>query len=375
MRTGASCPNQGRKFRDIFRPAGVQRVVLRTLLCAAILMVVHRAAVAGDRAACVVSGKAVKLEEVSVKPAGSEPFTLNLHELPVMATVSARCGSPMTLHVGGALEFVGSRDGVWLQVARDIKTSDGMVTVTRGAEVIDACMRGDRVVVTAIMRSDDVLEGEHKRPDVYVRNVEVPCDALTLDAPELTEQEQDEVIAALPDASKHTYWETRHGSKLTLYKDPKAKSASRVIENDACEGERCIEYLRQTERRGAWVHVEVDMAGVQLRGWVPTKLIKRSDDVGGASSWGNHGRGVFGGGFGGNGAIREGTVRRDTVVYAQPGTGAWGRFTAPTRVKVYVTPKDPWALLTDVPGLSGAAGTIPLDTITLDPAPPTRNKP
>ncbi len=347
----------------------------RTLPCAAILLIASRVAAADDKA-CVVSGKSVELQEVNVKPAGStEPFTFDVRDVPIAAHVPARCGDPMTLHIGGALEFFGSRDDVWLTVARDVTTSDGMVTLGRGAQVLDACMQGDRVFVTAIMSSDDVLEGEHKGPDQFISNVEVPCDALTLEQPVASDDDADsesESESEFPDTEKYTYWETRRGNKLKLYRKPQTKAAARAIENPVCEGENCIRYIREISILPGWVHVEVFGGGIGVRGWVPIKQLRRADGVtyGGIFCTGNHGSGFHGFGFGGSGSIREGIVRRDTVVYAEQGAGAWGRFTTATRVKVYVTPKESWASLISVPGLSGGwSGTIPVDTITFDPSP------
>jgi hypothetical protein len=346
--------------------------VLRILLAVAFVAIVASPALAGDTEACVVTGKSVKLEEVSVKPPGSDAFTLDIYELPVSAVVPARCDDPMRLHVGGAFEFGASRGGIWLWVTRDITTTDGMMTIGRGAAVIDACMRDGHVIATAVMAASDVLEGEDKRPDQYVRNVEIPCDALTLDT-SVFDDDPDSDTDSYDETA--LYWETRRGSKLALRKEPKTNAAARVIEDATCDGASCFSGLRQIGRRGAWVQVEVtSFYGVRMRGWTTTKQLKRADGLisGGFGCYGDHGSGMRGFGFVGNGAVREGTVRRDTVVYAEPASGAWGRFTTPTRVKVYVTPNEPWATLVSVPGLSdGAYGMIPLDTVTFDPPAPT----
>jgi hypothetical protein len=348
--------------------------VLRILLAVAFVAIVASPALAGDTEACVVTGKSVKLEEVSVKPPGSEAFTLDIYELPVSAVVPARCDDPMRLHVGGALEFAASRDGIWLWVTRDITTADGMMTIGRGAAVIDACIRDGHVIATVIMAASDVLEGEHKRPDQYVRNVEIACDALTLDSSVFDDDEDDADVDTDSYYETAVYWGTRRGSKLALRAEPKTNLAARVIEDATCEGESCFSGLREIGRRGAWVQVEVtSFYGVRVRGWTTTKQLKRTDDAsfGSFGCTGDHGHGMGGFGFGGSGAVREGTVRRDTVVYAEPASGAWGRFTTPTRVKVYVTPKERWATLVSVPGLSdGAYGVIPLDTVTFDPPAP-----
>lgn len=318
--------------------------------------------------ACIVNGTAVKLEEATVQPPGYEAFTVNLYELPVAAHLPTRCGDPLALHVGGPLELVAARENVWLHVTREVVTADGMVTVTKGAQVIDACIRNGRVFATAIMTADDVLQGENKRPDQVVRNVELPCDALSLDVPV-----DDTDDAALPEEDPaEYYWQTRRGNKVVLRKEPTLKAAARRVEVESCDGEACISGMRQLERRGSWVRLEAEHGGVRVGGWARTRDLKRTDEMfyGGLFCSGDHGRDTFGFGFSGSATIREGTVRKDTIVYAATAAGAWGRFVAPTRVKVLVRPNEPWATLTQVPGISGGwHGMVPLDTVTLDPLP------
>lgn len=320
--------------------------------------------------ACIVNGTAVKLEETSVKPPGHEAFTVNLYELAVSAELPPRCGDPLALHIGGPLAFTATRDNVWLWLRRDVVTADGMVTVAKGAQVVDACIRNGRVFATAIMTADDVLEGENKRPDQVVRNVELPCDALSLDR--VDADETDDSFADADEADH--YWHTRRGNKVVLRKEPKAKAAARTIEVGGCEGDACIGGMRELERRGSWVRVEAGHGGVAVRGWARARDLKSSDNMvyGGLFCSGDHHGDTFGFGFSGTATIREGTVRQNTIVYAGTADGAWGRFVAPTRVRVLVRPNEPWATLTSVPGISGGwHGMVPLDTVTLDPLPAT----
>ncbi len=342
----------------------------------------------GARAAradtCVVRGSKVTLEKITVHPPGADAFTATIREVPAAATLPAKHGAPLTLEIGGALEFTATRDDVWLRLDRDMSWADGTVIAKRGARVIDAYVKGDRVIASAIIYSSDVLEGEKKRPFQVVRGLDIPCDALTLD---LVEMKDDDMLeAAKPkdaatkpadDAIAHT-WELRNGrSRLTLRREPKAKSTGFVLEEPNCD-DGCI-HVVELERKGAWIRVETFGEGFTVRGWAPAAELKRMpDDMAFSRIYGCYGdhetdedNMVWSAG-----TKRDGTVRSGTIVYANDATGAWGRFASTTRVRVHVQPGSSWATLLGVQGVWHISGVVPLDTLTLDPLPaPTASKP
>lgn len=325
---------------------------------------------------CIVAGHAVTLDEVTVKPPGEEPFNLGLRSVPALAHIPARCGAPLELDVGGAIVFSASRDLVRLSITRAISTPDGLVTLERGASVIDACMRGDLVVASAILEEDDVLEGEHKPADQVIKNVDIPCDALSLDPIALDDKDY-----FMAPQTAHD-WELRRkdeAASLALYMQPNVNAAVRLYETPSCQG--CIGKLGEVKQTKNWVLVEVVGMGIQARGWVRRSLIKRLPDedyniYGGVGCYGDHGGGGWGESPPANSVEREGTVRIGSTVYAGDGTSPWGTFARDEHVKVRITQGSPWAELRSVPGLDGDPsgspwlhGNVRLDAVKLDPTP------
>jgi len=318
---------------------------------------------------CVVKGTSVTLEQVSIQPVGDTAIELGLAGVPVEARLPVKCGAPLDLRVGGSLAFRAKRDHVWLTVARDITSSDGLVSARKGAHVIDACVRGDRVIASAVTYSDDVLEGEAKPADEIVTPFDIPCDALVLDTIALPDAVLD------PGASENDhYWKLRgERSKIALHVAPSAASPTRILESPSCSG--CIQLLEVTVKKD-WVEVEVGGEGVTATGWVKRSAVERiPDDTRGGRGYmcsGNHG----GGGWGESPAIgsieRDAIVAAGTHVFTGPGTGLWGVFALDTRVKVRIHPGSPWAELRRVPGLDGDPpgspflnGQVPLDSVKL----------
>ena len=325
---------------------------------------------------CVVAGHAVTLESVTVKPPGQEPFNLGLRSVPTLAHIPSRCGAPLDLDVGGAIVFSASRDLVRLTITRDITTPDGLVTLKRGASVIDACMRGDHVVASAILQEDDVLEGEHKPADHQVKNVEIPCDALSLDAIAL---DDDDMFMATQ--TTH-HWEPRNKedvSSIALYVQPNVNASVRLYDAPSCSG--CIQKLGEVKHTKNWVLVEIAGMGVTARGWVRRNLLQRLPDsdydiYGGVGCYGDHGGGGWGESPAPNSVVRDGTVRIGTTVYAGDGTNPWGTFARDEHVRVRITQGSLWAELRSVPGLDGDPsgspwlhGNVRLDAVKLDPTP------
>lgn len=323
---------------------------------------------------CRVHGKDVKLEEVTVAPRGAPAFQLGLAGVPVTATLPARCGAPLDLEVGGAIELTARRDDVWMYLSRDV-TADGMVIAKAGSSVIDACVRNGRVFGTAVIYADDVIPGEKKRPSIAVRDVEIPCDALSLE-PVATEADASFSAAAFPgdaavddDAIVHN-WQLRSGRpRLALRRAPTSKQKVYWIDSASCDG--CL-YVSELERKGRWVHVETYGEGVTVRGWALASDLERlPDDLGIGRAYmcsGDHGGAAGGFGFAGSSVVRGATVKQGATIYAAPSRGPWGHFSAATHVKVRIEP-GLWATLEEAPGLTTAypSGSISLDEITLDP--------
>jgi hypothetical protein len=311
---------------------------------------------------CAVSGKSVTLHEVTVSPRGEDAFAIDLFRTPATALLPARCGDALTLQLTGSIEATAKRKGVWIKLARDVKSPDGMILGKRGARVIDACVSGAQVRAKAIIGSDDVLEGERKQPDSFVSGFEVPCDALTLD-----EVTFPDLNAEVGSDGTDRYWRLRgEAASVRVFADAMLGATSHVVEGPG--------HLREIKSKRGWVFAEIVGEGFAIRGWVPTAKLQRMPDdeamIYGAMCTGDHDHNDYNEIPAPNSVERTGIVRADTRVYANQGRGEWGRFTAATQIKVSIIKGESWARLLVVPGLSGApwlAGYVPLDTIKLDP--------
>lgn len=324
---------------------------------------------------CIVKGSSVTLEKVSVQPVGDTAIELGLVDVPVEARLPTRCGAPLDLQIRGSLAFRAKRDQVWLTIARDITSSDGLVSARKGAHVIDACVRGDRVIASAVTYSDDVLEGEAKPADEIVTPFDIPCDALVLDSIALP----DDAVLAMGSSVNDHYWELRgEASTISLYAAPRAGSSRRTLESPSCVG--CIQ-LRELTVKTDWVEVETSGEGVTATGWVRRSAVKRiPDDTLAGHGYmcsGNHGAGGWGESPVIGSIEREAIVAAGTHVFTGYGTGRWGTFVVDTKVKVRIHPGTPWAELRQVPGLDGDPsgspflhGEVPLDSVKLVTAKP-----
>src|SRR4051794_34873797 len=97
-----------------------QRWRLRRVTRALLMLVLLASPRAFAGSDCVVRGSSVTLQEVTVQPPRDDAFQLSIRELPVTATLPARCGAPLALDVAGDLVFKASRDHVWLSLTRDV---------------------------------------------------------------------------------------------------------------------------------------------------------------------------------------------------------------------------------------------------------------
>jgi len=176
-----------------------------------------------------------------------------------------------------------------------------------GAEVVSARAEGRAVIASVVMWSDDVLDGENKDPEEIVRDVRIPCDALTLGgAGDEDEKEESEVFGdgdAGDEAHDAVWWWTRGARrKVQLRAWPRAHAPAVTI-STAYEGEQLFFFRQVGERRG-WLRVTRGGAGARVTGWIRRGALERRDEmVVGRSTMctGRHGPGMGGrGGFGGH---------------------------------------------------------------------------
>lgn len=324
---------------------------------------------------CVVRGTHVTLQEGTVRPKGEAAFQLGIDDVAAAATLPTRCGAPTLLEVTGPVAFTIERENVWMNLSRDVTTADGIVTLKHGASVIDACVVGDRVLAKVATYSNDILPGENKRPDSFIRNVEIPCDALTLDH---VDNDADDFLMPMSADATDNGFELRNPNRtsVTLRAQPNVKARGVTYEEPNCSG-GCIQ-LHEIRGQKSWVLVETGGEGALARGWVHRSELKAVPDMAWMSSYGcfgdHRGGELFEGSFGPQNYVeREGTVRAGTKIYADGGTGEWGRFTTATHVKVRIENGSSWAELRVVPGIDGSYvglnGVVLVTSLKLDPAP------
>lgn len=321
---------------------------------------------------CIIAAHALSLLDVTVHPVGDQPFQTHIHELRTAAELPAKCGDPISLTFTGDLEFAGTRTQVWMSVARDFTTRDGLVTLRKGSKIIDACERDGRVFASAVLYADDVLEGEHKPGSEVVHDVELPCDAISLEPLDYPDD-----MFGVPDDGTHDdeepaplYHYEGQQTHLLLRRKPDARYGGHVIESGAFGSTTFVEL----ERKGEWILVEDSSEGVSVRGWIKRSLLKRDPDeyaLGRSyGCWGDHDTGVSGFGFGGNAVEHEALIRVGTTMYAGDGTAPWGVFARQARIKVWITPGSLWAHVSHVDGLSDSIlGKVSIGALKLDPTP------
>lgn len=313
---------------------------------------------------CILAAHALSLFDVTVQPIGDQPFQTDVHDVRTTAQLPAHCGDPIALDFGGDLAFSGTRTEVWMSIARDVTTSDGLVTLRRGSKVVDACERDGRVFASAVLYSDDVLPGEHKPGTEVVHDVELPCDALSLEG---VDDPDDMVGVPAPVATYHYEGEQTH---LLLRRKPDARYGGHVIASAAFGTTTFVELAR----KGDWIFVEDSGEAVSVRGWIKRSLLRRdpTEYTTGRSYGcsGDHDRGLSGFGFGGNAVEHDALVRVGTTLYAGDGTAPWGVFARESRITVWITPGSLWAYVSHVQGLSGGIlGKVTIGALRLDPTP------
>lgn len=324
---------------------------------------------------CVVRGTSVTLEGGTVRPKGEPAFELGIIEVAAIATLPTRCGGRTVLEVTTPIAMRIERENIWMNLSRDVTTADGVVTLKHGASVIDACVVGDRVLATVATSSNDILPGENKRPDSFIRNVEIPCDALTLDR--VDNDADDFLMPMSADATDHGF-ELRNPNRtsVTLRAQPNVKARGVRYEEPNCNG-GCIQ-LHEIRGQKGWVLVETGGEGALVRGWVHRSELKAVPDMAwmaGYGCYGDHRGGErFEVDFGTKNYVeREGTVTAGTKIYTSGGTGEWGRFTTAPHVKVRIENGSSWAQLRVVPGIDGSYvglnGVVLVTSLKLDPTP------
>jgi len=302
-----------------------------------------------------------------VQPRGVEPFTVDIENVPAAIKVVPYAGVAATIEVQGPVRFMAQRKNLWLTLAKDFASADGLVSMRRGSKLVHAHLDGNAVIVAPVLYYNDVLSGEDKDADEFVVPVRVPCSILTLD--EIHDEaldtihENDEFAATPSDA---TWWEPKSETyHIRIYAQPKASSRFVDIVHPSCSN--CIELLGVGER-GAWLNVQSYGEGVLARGWLQRSTVKPG--LGNGRGWGcsgDHRHSTIWAPRTKN-LIYAGPARipATTQVYAKPGEGAWATVIEDIEVQVRCYAGDTWAQLIQVPGVSSwSHAYVPLSAVVI----------
>jgi hypothetical protein len=299
-------------------------------------------------ASCVVSGKAVTLSGVRVRPRGAPAFSIDLHEVSVTAKPSAS-NAPATLDVTCAIRFRAQHRMASYTVARAIDTKGGLLHLDPGARIVDARLLKDALVGSIVIASRDTPEGVDLQPEVVATPVNLACDSLTLDS------------IAIDHPSTHagdqSWWVPRwHARAVRLAADPEPAARTLLVRAVTPGAERLLAFER-LEQRGQWMRIAYASDGVVARGWVRSSGWYSAPDAGGtATTPGEEQTAARVTHFAGA-ARYEGPARIaiGTAIYAEPQRGKWA--TVQQRDGFLVRDDGSnWIALTRIPGISGAEG-------------------
>jgi hypothetical protein len=337
------------------------------LLALAGLLAAARPAAAG----CRVKGEHAVIADVVVRADPSTTFEVGLSDIPARATIGA--GSRARLDVSGAIAFQGTRENVWLTVARPVTVANGMVRLTEGAQLLHARADGDGVVASVGLWAEDVLPGENKDADDAVVGVRVPCRALRLggkegesddegdDGDDADSEAEDEPARELDPSFRADpsprlgHWQNVGSRERIVVRAAPKDSAAGVTLTTSIEGEGLFDF-EGVEERGDWLRVRRAAAGAEIRGWIRrAELVAMNGPMGrGTLCIGNHGTTSYGRGWEGKPPVirYQGPARLRVGASIEYGEKMiWAKVRRSDGFQVLIYEGYPYAELTHIPGV------------------------
>ncbi len=242
-------------------------------------------------------------------------------------------GGGATIHSLGPIAFRGSVDGVDYRPLLPMELAGGIVRPGPDATVVAQSVVGG-----------DLLSTIRTSRWVSIRDVRIPCAALTLDEPDRTLFPEPR-----PSAGE---WKVQ-GRTLRVWSSP-GSGESVVVHVETPEAMP----LEVVDRQAGLLRVRFTDGTSEIVGWIRQSDVRRTDE------W--LGLGLEGVGIGGCGRHRGGSdvvqgpalVDEGTPVYAEPGRGHWGWVRGETTLRVLVTRGERWAAIVRVPGLDETCGEL-----------------
>jgi hypothetical protein len=301
---------------------------------------------------------------------------LNISDVSVAVHVAPQAGATTTIEVLGPLRFMASRTNVWFSLAQDYSSSDGTVSMHRGAKLVHAYLDGNSVIAAPVTYARDVLPGEDKDADEFVVSIRVPCSMLTLDAP-IDEMSDGwaEGNRSAEKAATGSWWEPLvKARRVRLYAHPWKGSPFVDIVHRYCY--ECFTFA-QIGQQGEWLKVRSGGEGVSVRGWLRRSTMKEVPRPILGRGYGCDGDHMSGNVFDCDrrkGTVYDGpaTLKARTQVFATPGRGEWATVVEDVKVQVRYDEGDTWAQVGDVPGVrfgKWLRAYVPLTALVL----PVRN--
>ncbi len=297
---------------------------------------------------------------------------VSVEQVAVEAEVPHAPGRAIKLSTRKPVLFKGTATNVWASVIVEHTSENGEVTLRKGARFIPSHSRGESVVGTAVIEAGDVLEGEYKHPDIFVRGISVPCAKLSLTPPFLSLKEEEAVLENLKEdeqaseEGERVYLLRHERFRVPLRERPSFSSRARVVQSPHCNN--CLQFVGHA-RRGRWLEVSAGGPAVWIKGWLPIGWLKEDPEglIYGGGCTGDHDAFAMGGHGWGQGSppedlyIGEAVIEAGTQVFAEPGRGLWATVKEKLTVQVWHKRGSAWVALRNLPGIRDAAGGWPLD--------------
>jgi hypothetical protein len=302
---------------------------------------------------------------VTVAPKEAARFKLRVSAVPA-SIAPGGLGQPPTAHVKAPVVFDGTVDGeVPARTRRQTLALNGLLRLAAATE---------KLTLHANVRAR-IVDAEVRIGGAVFRGLQLPCDALTLDA--VTEPES-KLPREHPDAQRFV----AAGALLHVRGEPHGGASMDVALDDP----EALE-LRQTEANGDWIHVTTEWPdGALLVGWIKRDELKPAgmahERLGDLTPMAANNCGL-------QSHEQPQTVSVDvkpgTQIFAARYIGAWARVVDGKKLTVVLSPKDEWLRVTElvhIDAVDDAGCVLPLDTAWIEraavpamPAGPTEKPP
>lgn len=346
-----NCPRPGVVQKRGARNNAALAVIGATLFPIFCVVACERFALAAE---CLVRGADVTLEDVTVRPADVEPFTISLHEVPVTASLPLRQGAEALIDVSGAIVFKGGMKGLRVRVTHSVSLARGMVALRRGAVLANVFVQKDAVVGSVLVSAAPHYIFEMISP------VRVSCSLLTLDHSFSKDEDAgDEGLFDTPKIWWHPKASNPEPGCIYLHSHP-ADNAPALRYDTPIESPACIP-LAQIEARGSWLRVRAGNDGNIVTGWIRRPLVEQvtSITLPHCEDWFEESSPVSGERLDKKPVLdTRAKVAAGTRVFARPARGEWATITADLEVRARYFAGDDWVQLLDIPGINLRPGAL-----------------